>query len=54
MIGKDVPADAAAIARLVRKADDVTAVKLLQVWGAKQRVIGARDELVERVLHAQA
>ena len=34
------PDDAAEMARLVRKADEVTAVRLLQVWGSKQRDIG--------------
>lgn len=35
------PADAAEIAVLVRQADLETAVKLLQVWGSKQRDIGS-------------
>jgi hypothetical protein len=39
------PADAAEMARVVRQADEVTAVRLLQVWGLKQREIGARNEI---------
>lgn len=35
------PEDAAEIATLVRKADLETAVRLLQVWGSKQRDIGS-------------
>lgn len=35
------PKDAAEIADLVRQADLATATKLLQVWGSKQRDIGA-------------
>lgn len=35
------PKDAAAMADLVRQADFATATKLLQVWGSKQRDIGA-------------
>ena len=35
------PEDAAQIAVLVRQADLPTAVKLLQVWGSKQRDIGS-------------
>lgn len=34
------PDDAAEIASLVRQADANTAVRLLQVWGSKQRDIG--------------
>lgn len=34
------PDDAGEIARLVRQADYLTAVQLLQVWGSKQRDIG--------------
>lgn len=37
----EYPSDAAEIAILVRKADDITAVRILQVWGAKQRDIGS-------------
>jgi hypothetical protein len=35
------PKDAAEIANLVRQADPLTATRLLQVWGSKQRDIGA-------------
>lgn len=35
------PNDAAEIAMLVRQADRATAIRLLQVWGSKQRDIGA-------------
>ncbi|HEX7881933.1 MAG TPA: hypothetical protein VF499_04255 [Afipia sp.] len=52
----DYPSDAAEIARLIRQADDLTAVRLLQVWGAKQRDIGglkAIQEFGERI-NAQA
>lgn len=50
------PDDAAEMARLVRQADDVTAVRLLQVWGSKQRDIGAIKaiELVREGIDAQA
>lgn len=51
-----VPQDAAEMARLVRQADELTAVRLLQAWGSKQRLIGGRDELVRRMeaSHAEA
>jgi len=45
------PDDAARIARLVRRADDVTAVRLLQIWGSRQRDIGglkAIETIMER------
>jgi len=51
------PHDVIEILRLLRKADDVTAVLLLQAWGEKQRLIGGRDELtrrMEEISHAQA
>lgn len=35
------PNDAAEIVMLVRQADRATAIRLLQVWGSKQRDIGA-------------
>jgi hypothetical protein len=35
------PEDAAEIAGLIRQADSETAIALLQVWGSKQRDIGA-------------
>lgn len=35
------PEDAAEIATLVRETDFGTAAKLLQIWGSKQRDIGA-------------
>ena len=35
------PDDAAEIANLIRQADPGMAVRLLQVWGSKQRDIGA-------------
>ncbi|MCK1445401.1 hypothetical protein IVB43_23740 [Bradyrhizobium sp. 48] len=50
------PSDAAEMARVVRQADDVTAVRLMQAWGLKQREIGARNEInsqLERI-NAQA
>lgn len=49
------PSDAAEIARLVRQADELTAVRLVQTWGVKQREIGARNEInsqLERI-HAE-
>jgi hypothetical protein len=52
----EYPSDAAEIARLVRQADEAIAVRLLQVWGAKQRDIGgihAIDQLGESI-NAQA
>lgn len=52
----EYPSDAAEIARLVRQADELTAVRLLQVWGSKQRDLGsirAIDELGESI-NAQA
>jgi len=50
------PDDAEEMATLVRQADCQTAVKLLQVWGAKQRDIGAIKglELARESIHAQA
>jgi hypothetical protein len=50
------PHDAAEMARLLRQADEVTAVRLLQVWGSKQRDIGGLKalELMKEGLHAQA
>jgi hypothetical protein len=52
----EYPSDAAEIARLVRQADDVTAVRLLQVWGAKQRDIGGirAIDLLGESINAQA
>lgn len=47
------PDDAAQIARLVRRADDVTAVRLLQVWGARQRDIGGL-KAIETIMERQA
>lgn len=50
------PQDIVEMARLLRTADEVTAVLLLTAWGNKQRLIGSRDELnrqMERI-HAQA
>jgi hypothetical protein len=35
------PHDAAEMAGLIRQADEATAVKLAQIWGSKQRDIGA-------------
>lgn len=49
------PEDAGEIAALVRQADLQTAVRLLQVWGSKQRDIGslkAIDMAKEAVLNA--
>lgn len=51
---KNIPPDAAEMARLVRQADDVTALRLMQVWGAKQRTIGERNELMKGRSDAQA
>lgn len=65
---KNIPSDAAEMARLVRKADEVTAVRLLQIWGAKQREFGEMkaityttsrvlkiiDDAVEEAIDAQA
>lgn len=50
------PDDAAEMARLVRQADDLTAVRLLQVWGAKQRDVGAIKaiDMVREGVDAQA
>lgn len=50
------PNDAAEMARLVRRADDLTAVRLMQVWGAKQRDIGAIKaiDMVREGVDAQA
>lgn len=41
--------DIVEMARLLRTADEVTAVLILQAWGNKQRLIGGRDELVRRM-----
>jgi hypothetical protein len=48
------PDDAGEIAMLVRQADAATAVRLLQVWGSKQRDIGSIKalELAKERLHA--
>jgi hypothetical protein len=50
------PNDAAEIAMLVRKADRVSAIRLLQVWGSKQRDIGGLKalELMKERTNAQA
>jgi hypothetical protein len=50
------PDDAAEMARLVRQADEMTAMRLLQVWGSKQRDIGGLKalELMKERAHAQA
>lgn len=53
-IVKNIPSDAAEIARLIRQADEPIAIRLLQVWGAKQRTIGERNELMKRQTDAQA
>ena len=50
----EYPSDAAEMARVIRQADDMTAVRLLQVWGAKQRVIGARSEIKMQMEAANA
>lgn len=42
---REYPDDAAEMARVIRRADEVTAVRILQVWGLKQRNIGAVKEL---------
>ncbi|MCK1585460.1 hypothetical protein IVB03_39390 [Bradyrhizobium sp. 168] len=48
--------DIVEMARLLRKADELTAVLLLEAWGNKQRLIGGRNELVRRMeqSHAEA
>lgn len=48
------PHDAAEMARLLRQADEITAVRLLQVWGSKQRDIGGLKalELMKERSHA--
>ncbi len=43
------PSDSAEMARLVRQADEVTALRLIQTWGLKQRAIGARREILKQI-----
>ncbi|WGR74313.1 MULTISPECIES: hypothetical protein [unclassified Bradyrhizobium] len=48
------PSDSAEMARLVRQADEITALRLIQTWGAKQRAIGARIEIEAQLERANA
>lgn len=50
------PEDASEMAALIRRADEFTAIRLMQVWGAKQRDIGAIKaiDLMKERSHAQA
>lgn len=50
------PDDAAEMALLVRQADRGTAILLLQIWGSKQRDIGALKaiDITKERINAQA